>query len=246
MLTKSKSKYIKYIQKAGTLTQEEIEVMIKKTMARLEDEENRKKIEIERYKIIFGSEKQTEAKYWSEVKVLDLGVQGTEQELCKIISSFAGSERNCDIEFKNKDENFRKKLMTFFFNEKSANIDYHICANIHNGKNIVLFYDKQKLTFLVDAFMLHNYFDFTLKNTDIKQILLSLPCQWIDNRPEEEDIIIQMLYGNVEPCVSKDRDVIGTTSIITLESDRWNINENTMKLKAIYETYIRFIYSNIK
>ena len=224
MLNNSKSKYIKYVQKAGTHT------LIEKIKA-----------EHDRYILIFNQPDNNY--YWTLTKINELGESGTELEKCKIISSFAGSDRNCDVEFAKKDESFKKNLMLFFFGVNSANMDYHICKNIHNDKNIVLFYDKTKLSFLVNAFMLHNYFDFTLKNTDIKEILLSLPCEYIRGRPEEEDIIIQMLYGNIEPCVSKDRDVIGTRSVITLESERWNINANTMKLKDIYKTYIQLVYS---
>lgn len=229
MLNKSKYKYLKYVQKGGVLTFYEKKYMTEKI----------------NYNMIFGDDNQEEF-YWSSVKIRDLGEAGTNSELCKIISSFAGSERNGDIEFAKKDESSRRKLMMFFFGANAINMDYYICDNIEKNRNIVLFYNKQKLNYLIEAFNLHNYFDLSLKNTDIKKILLSLPCQWIQNRPEEDDIIIQMLFGNIEPCVSKDDDIIRRDIAITMESPRWETNEKTMKLKEIYKTYIRLVYSNMK
>lgn len=127
--------------------------------------------------------------------------------------------------------------MKFFFGTKFFDMDYYIC------ENIVLFYDTKKLDNLVSAFILHNYFDIKVKNSDIKNILLSMPCKWIVNRPEEEEIIISMLYGNIEPCLSKDEDVINNNLGVSLKSDKWNTNENTMKLKEIYKTFIQLSYS---
>lgn len=205
-----------------------------------------------RNELINKSLSKEEIAFWRIVKYNFLGKEGFDPELCKIISSFKGSnDTDFNKNFIDLEPEKKEAVICLFFEDKSVNIEIFLCpSSVDNLKRQVIFYDSMKMKYLIDAFKLHFYFGLEekIKNDEIKQYLLSIPCLWIRGRPIEEELIIKILFGNILPCYNpndpKDRTEEKQYNIlISLDDEIWNINEKTRKLKDIYQLFLSYMYS---
>ena len=223
-----------------------------------------KNIKLKKYDELNYDEK--ESIFWYDIT---LNNNFREYKPCKVIFMFDVKNINHEAMFIELSENKRKELMTnILFNNYTSYYEilfrkkpnskiwsnkhmtfeyekfkYYICKT----KN-VKFFNESRLNALCESLEFNginlgektksNNFP-SLEKYDIKNYLLELSCLWIRGRPEHEELLIDIMYGNIEPC-SFDSETYKIKGVITMDDDIWNRNPN---YKEAYEMFLRKVYS---
>lgn len=118
---------------------------------------------------------------------------------CKIIITFDGrkddGDNNPNLKFRELDENDKKIVSNYLFTNNVDNIQlkykYHLCKD----NETVIFYDSQKLNKFIDKLII--FFPGETGHKFKPEYILNLPCSWDNNRPNDENILIQLLFSSV-------------------------------------------------
>lgn len=225
-----------------------------------------KNIKLKKYDKLNYDEK--ESIFWYDIT---LNNNFREYKPCKVIFMFDVRDINHEAMFIELSENKRKELMTnILFNNYTSyyeillrkkpnskiwsnkhmtleyeNFKYYICKN-----NNVKFYNETRLNALCESLKFNGInlgektkSNFpTLNEYDIKNYLLELSCLWVRGRPEHEELLIDIMYGNIEPCSfdSETYQIKGVSRLITMVDKIWDRNPN---YKEAYEMFLRQVYS---
>ena len=101
-------------------------------------------------------------------------------------------------EFIKLDEDDRQLVISILYYQDLFNpfdrtdFKYYICPNT---SDTIIFYNNRLLTKLINCFA-------TFGINYEEEYLLNLPFTWDHNRPEEEKVLISILYGAYEPFIN--------------------------------------------